>query len=368
MKKLVLVGAGHAHALVLNAWRQASNPGVELILVAPIIQAPYSGMIPGWLAGQYRFEETIVDFVGLCQRAGARLIKAELVKLDPDTKTIELSGGRSLTYDWLSINVGSTLRPPEIDANDVTMLAMRPLSTLQSRYESWLTAWQAHADSSPLHVTAVGGGAAGVESILCVKHRLKQLRPDRPVRAQLITRSTTILPGFSPCARRLALKTLQRADITVQLGTDWHQARGQSGGLIIWATGAQAHDWQNDPISRGSLHTDSSDFIVVDEHLRSVSHPNVFAVGDCAALPIPLPKAGVYAVRMGTTLSNNLKAVIHGHALSPFKRRGMALALLNTANGRAIASWGPLGWQGNWVMRWKDRIDRGFIERLTCGI
>lgn len=368
MKRLILVGAGHAHALVLNAWRKALTPDVELILVTPITQAPYSGMIPGWLAGQYRFEETVVDFVGLCKRAGAQLIEGELVKLDPDANTIWLSDGESFTYDWLSINIGSTLRPPEVDTHNVTMLAMRPLSTLKARYESWLTDWQTTSDSTPLRLTAVGGGAAGVESLLCVKRRLEQLRPDKPVHAQLVTRSTTILPGFSPRARRLALKALHEAAVTVQLGTDWCPTIAQSSDLIVWATGAQAQDWQTDPVLRGNLQTDSSGFIAVDEQLRSVSHANVFAVGDCAALPQPTPKAGVYAVRMGDTLDNNLKAVINGHAPSPFKRHGIALALLNTANGSAIASWGPLGWQGQWVMRWKDKIDRGFIERLSCGI
>lgn len=368
MRRLVFVGAGHTHALVLNAWRKAPTPNVELILVAPITHAPYSGMIPGWLAGQYRFEETVVDFVGLCERAGARLIEAELIKLDPDANTIWLSNGESLAYDWLSINVGSTLRPPEVNAHNVTMLAMRPLSTLQARYESWISDWQTSAEPSPLRVTAVGGGAAGVESLLCVKRRAEQLRPDKPVHAQLITRSTSILPGFSARARQLALQALHQEDITVQLGTDWCQTIAQSSDLIIWATGAQAHEWQTDPISRGNLCTDNSGFIEVDEHLRSISHPNVFAVGDCAVLQTPVPKAGVYAVRMGDTLSNNLKAVISRHALMPFKRNGIALALLNAANGSAIASWGPLGWQGQWVMRWKDRIDRGFIERLTCGI
>ena len=368
MKRLVLVGAGHAHGLVLNGWRQTLNPDIELVLVAPVTQAPYSGMIPGWLAGQYQFEETVVDFVGLCQRAGARLIRAELTKLDPDRNTIWLSDSQDLGYDWLSINVGSTLRPPAVDSSKVTMLAMRPLSTLKARYESLLATWQATSSASPLRLTAVGGGAAGVESLLCVKHRLEQLRQDNPVHAQLITRGTSILPGFSQRARHLALEALHQADVTVQIGTDWCATIAQSSDLIIWATGAQAHEWQTDPISRGNLQTDSAGFIAVDEHLRSVSHPNIFAVGDCAALPTPVPKAGVYAVRMGDTLRNNLNAVVSGQALSRFKRDGIALALLNTANGTAIASWGRLGWQGKWVMRWKDRIDRGFIKQLICGV
>lgn len=368
MRRLILVGAGHAHALVLNAWCRASCPDIELVLVAPSMQAPYSGMIPGWLAGQYQFEDVVVDFLGLCQRTGARPICAELAELDPDSNTIWLSNGQELNYDWLSLNVGSTLHPPPTETSTVAMLAMRPLSTLKTRYESWLTDWQRTAALTPLRLTAVGGGAAGVESLLGIKHRLEQLRPDREIQAQLITRSTNILPGFSPRARHLALQALHQADISVQIATDWYPIMAQSSDLIIWATGAQAHDWQMDPAMRGSLHIDGSGFISVDQHLRSVSHANVFAVGDCAALPKPTPKAGVYAVRMGDTLSNNLKAVVSGQALASFKRDGTALALLNTANGSAIASYGSIGWHGKWVMRWKDKIDRGFITRLTRGV
>jgi pyridine nucleotide-disulfide oxidoreductase family protein len=363
MKTLVLVGAGHAHALVLNAWRHRAVAGVQLILVAPLTLAPYSGMIPGWLAGQYQFDETVVDFAGLCERAGASVIHAELTRLNPDTNTIELSNGQTVSYDWLSLNVGSTLVPP---ASQTPILAMRPLSTLKARFQAWLANWQASADSSPLRLTAVGGGAAGVESLLCIKYRLAQLRPDKPIQANLITRGPTILPGFSQAARRLAVLALNQADVAVQLDTDWSETIAHNSDLIVWATGAQAHAWQTDPIRRGSLQTDSGGFVAVDENLRSVSHQNVFAVGDCAALPNPVPKAGVYAMRMGATLTTNLMAAIEHRALVPFTRQGTALALLNTANHSAIASWGPLGWQGKWVMRWKDRIDRRFIERLTC--
>lgn len=368
MKRLLLIGAGHAHALVLDAWRHlvANDPllaDVELVLVAPVTHAPYSGMIPGWLAGKYRFDETVVDFTALCKRARAKLICAELAELDPDTSTVWLSDGQRLSYDWISLNVGSTLQPP---ASQTHMLAMRPLSTLKSRYEDWLAHWRSVADTRPLRLAAVGGGAAGIESLLCIKHRLRSLRPDIPIQAQLLTRGTSILPGFSSQARRLALAALKRAGVTIELGTAWRETIAQSSDLVIWATGAQPHAWQTDESSRGTLQTDRAGFILVDQTLQSLSHSNVFAVGDCAALPTAVPKAGVYAVRMGSTLTSNLRAAILDKPMSPFKRTGAALALLNTADGNAIASWGPLGWQGRWVMRWKDRIDRRFISRLAC--
>ncbi len=364
MTRVLLIGAGHAHAVVLDAWRTRAIPGVEIILVTPITQAPYSGMIPGWLAGQYSFEDSVVDFTVLSQRAGVRLIQAELVKLQAHTNTVSLSDGQSLSYDWLSLNVGSTLVAPT--SEHATVLAMRPLSTLRARYDNWLTHWQNNQDPKPLRLTAAGGGAAGVESLLCVKHRLQTLRPDKAIHAQLVTRSSHILPGFSASARRLALAALHRAEVTMQLGTDWRETIGQRSDLVIWATGAQPHAWQQDPDLRGTLKTDSTGFVSVDPYLRSVSHPNIFAVGDCAALPTPAPKAGVYAVRMGATLMTNLNRSLTGKPLAAFKPQQRALALLNTADGRAIASWGRMGWQGRWVMRGKDWIDRRFITKLSC--
>ena len=366
MIRVILIGAGHAHALLLNAWRQQVRPDVELVVITPQTHAPYSGMIPGWLAGQYTFEQTVVGFEGLCKRAGATLIQAELSKLDPDTKTVWLSDGQSLSYDWLTLNVGSTLNPPPITASGLHLLAMRPLATLKTRYEAWLARWQDDQTPAPLRLTAVGGGAAGFESLLCVLHRLRQMRPDKPVHARLVTRSASILPAMSQAAQRLALKALARSDVTVDVSTDWSEAIANSSDLVLWATGAQAHAWQQDPSLRGSLQTDNAGYIAVDDCLRSLSHPDVFAVGDCAALPQAAPKAGVYAVRMGATLIDNLSRALDGQTLVKFVPQRRALALLNTADGGAIASWGPLAWQGRSVMRWKDRIDRGFIERLSC--
>lgn len=368
MKQLVLVGAGHAHAQVLREWASQPIPDVALTVVSPHALAPYSGMVPGWLGGTYRFDEIVIDFVPLCAAAGARWIDAELESLEDGQQTLRLNDGQVLPYDVLSLNVGSTLRPPTIATTDTTVIALRPLSELRLQYAAFLAAWAQNAAAQPLTVTAVGGGAAGFESLLAVLQRLRNMRPDRVVHGALISRGTTLLPGLSGAAQRAARAALRRAGVVVQLGSTWGETTQRLSSLVLWATGAQAHGWQLDPQRRGGLAVSSQGFVQVDQHLRSISHPQVFAVGDCAhwdADDRGLPKAGVYAVRMGPVLLHNLRAVLQGGALEAYSPQSRFLALLATADGRAIASWGALGASGVWAWHIKDAIDRGFIRRFA---
>lgn len=367
MKQLLLMGAGHAHAQVLLDWARAPVPGVNLVVVSPHARAPYSGMVPGWLAGAYRFDEIVIDFPALCAAAGARWVGAELQSLDAPHRRVRLSTGEELPYDLLSLNVGSTLDEPVCPG--ATVLPLRPLSALHTRYAALLQTWAdsaAPAAGSAFQLTAVGGGAAGFESLLAVLARLRSLQPGREVSARLLSRGAQLLPGIAPAARRAAAAALQRAGVQVQLGQGWplDEAAPRTD-LLLWATGAQAQAWQRDPQRRGALAVDGAGFVRVDALLRSVSHPQVLAVGDCAAWAQPLPKAGVYAVRMGPVLTQNLRAALGQGEPRHYTPQHHFLALLATADGRAIASRGRFGLEGAWAWRWKDRIDRGFIRRFA---
>jgi pyridine nucleotide-disulfide oxidoreductase family protein len=363
LRQLVLAGAGHSHALVLRELALAPLAGVEVRVVSPQARAPYSGMVPGWLAGHYAFDDIVVDFPRLCAAAGARWVEGEIDAIDPARRRLRLADGEELPYDALSLNVGSTLRPPP--TSHALMLPLRPLAELRARYESLLARLAEERRDDPLVVTSVGGGAAGFEALLGV---LAQLRAtlDRPVLGSWVSRGTELLPGFSAPARRAALRALRRADVTVQLGTAWCEVKDQGSDLVLWATGAEAHDWQRDTARRGALAVDEQGFIRIDEHLRSVSHAQIFAAGDCASWASPaLPKAGVYAVRMGLVLANNLRAALGAPApLQAFRPQHRFLALLATGDGRAIASRGPFGAEGRWAWRWKDRIDRRFLAQF----
>ena len=364
MKQLLLVGAGHAHAQVLQGWALAPLPGVALTVVSPQALAPYSGMVPGWLAGLYRYDEIVIDFQALAHAAGARWVAGELHALDAASQRVRLAGGEELPYTVLSLNVGSTLRPPVLA--DAHVLSLRPLSALRPGWEALLHGWQAAASTAPLDVAAVGGGAAGVESVLAVVAHLRRLRPDRRVSGALFSRGAELLPGFAAPARRAAERALAAAGIALKLGEAGDATTLAGAGVVLWATGAQAHDWQREASRRGGLAASDEGFIHVDAQLRSSSHPSVFAVGDGANwAPGPaLPKAGVYAVRQGPVLLHNLRAALSGGALQTYEPQRRFLALLATADGRAIAARGPFGAHGRWAWHWKDHIDSGFMGRF----
>jgi pyridine nucleotide-disulfide oxidoreductase family protein len=357
VKRLLLIGAGHAHAQVLKDWAATPLPGVEVTVVSPAPLAPYSGMVPGWLAGTYRYEQCCIDFAVLARAAGARFVAGEVVALDAIRRTVALADGGVLGYELLSLNIGSTLRPPAIDGP--LLLPLRPLARLRAAYETLLE--RLDDDARPLSLTTVGGGAAGVEATLAVLARLRARRPGRALAARLVTRGDTLLPGMARSAARRAQAALERAGVRVQCGVAFDATAAAGDDLLLWATGAVAHPWP----ATSALACSDDGFVRVDPFLRSPSHPEVHAVGDCAAWAEPLPKAGVYAVRMGPLLSHNLRAALGHTTARAYVPQHRYLALLATADARAIAAWGPWSAEGAWAWRWKDRIDRGFIARFA---
>ncbi len=364
LKRLLLLGAGHAHAQVLRRWIDAPLPGVELSIVSPSALAPYSGMVPGWLAGVYRYAEICIDFQALAAAAGAHWVQDEVGTLDPRLLRVTLAGGGWLQGDVLSLNLGSTLRPPAGLAARV--LPLRPLSRLQAAWQGLLEDIDNDPAQLPRRVTAVGGGAAGVECVLAVLATLRRLHPGRAIEGRLFSRSAELLPGLAPGARRAAAAALAAAGVACRLGADAVVEDCGADELLLWAAGAQAHAWQ----AGCGLAVSRAGFFCVDPQLRSISHPQVFAVGDCAEWAPPLPKAGVYAVRMGPVLDHNLRAALQGRAWHAYAPQSRYLALLATADGRAIAArgaWSAAGpVLGRWAWRWKDRIDRRFVSRFSA--
>ncbi len=368
-KRLLLLGGGHAHLFVLEALRKqpaALRAGLEVTMLSRELETPYSGMLPGLVAGHYRTKECHIDLRPLAAVAGVRLLQATVDRLDL-TRNRAWSGSNWWQFDVVSLDIGST--PPTQDIAGAEQIGV-PVKPIDRFLQQWrLLEGQVEQLARPVHLVMVGGGAGGIELLLAMTHRLKD-KKDR-VKWSLVSRNE-LLPSYPRRAAQLLAARLAAAGVAVRTGCSI--ARVEPDRLLfddgsvaafdqlLWATGSAPQAW---PAAAGLACTEQG-FVRVNRHLQSVSHAQVFAAGDVASdLDQPRPKAGVFAVRQGPVLAENLLRVLAGQTLQPYRAQQDYLSLLSTGGQHAIATWYGLVWQGNWVWHWKNRIDRAFMRRFT---
>jgi NADH dehydrogenase FAD-containing subunit len=215
----------------------------------------------------------------------------------------------------------------------------------------------------------VGGGAAGVEVALAMAAVLEQAGATH--RITIADAGDDILSGYSRRVRRRARAILHQRGIVARSrlrvttvhpnAVETHDGTWIPSQLTVWLTGAVA--W---PLFRESgLPLDDRGFLLIDDALRSVDDPRVFAAGDCGTLAShpDTPKAGVYAVREGPVLWQSLKAALQGGEPPRYVPQSGFLSILNTGDGRALLHYKGLVSHSRWAWRLKDRIDRRFMRR-----
>jgi selenide,water dikinase len=365
--EVVLVGAGHTHVEVLRRWITQPVARTRLTLVVDHARAVYSGMVPGFAAGDYAAHEIEIDGARLARRAGARVVVAAATAIDPVAHRIDVAGRPPVRYDVASLDVGGSVRGLDLPGVRAHALATRPIRHFVDRVDAHVAAAVTRANGA-VAIAVVGGGAAGVELAFTLDARVRARGTS--ARVTVLADAPDVLPGGSPrvaarvrreamgrgiAIRTAALVTAVERD-AVRLGDERIPAD-----LVVWATGAAPPPL----VATSSLPADPAGFVRVRDTLQVVGHDDLFAAGDCATVDgAPWgAKAGVYAVREGPVLDRNLRARLTGAPLHPFRPQRRFLSLLNLGDRRALATkWGMVV-TGHLVWRWKHHIDQHFVER-----
>jgi selenide,water dikinase len=361
---IVLLGGGHAHVHVLVALAMRPLPSVRLTLITRDLMTPYSAMLPGVIAGLYTSAQAHIDLVRLAAATGTRLIRAEAIGLDRTDMRVLLAAHPPVTYDIVSINVGTAPALAAIEGAAEHAIAVKPIGSFLNKFQCLTEACR--RQGGPRKIAVVGGGAAGVELLLSARTRLLQdalaadfsftLVTDGEI---LATHNSYVRAAFRRffAERRITLHEHKRVCKVTTRSIELAGGELVEADAVLVTTDATAPPWFRDT----GLDLDAKGFVAVVSTLQASNDPDVFAAGDCAALPSPREKAGVYAVRAGPPLALNLRRHARGQTLKAWQPQRRHLALISTGERYAIASRGIIKAEGAWVWTVKDWIDRRWM-------
>ncbi|MEX2016072.1 MAG: selenide, water dikinase SelD [Candidatus Hydrogenedentales bacterium] len=372
---IVLLGGGHSHVEVLRRFGMRPAANVRLSLIAKELHAPYSGMLPGLVAGRYGYYESHIDLRPLCHFANCKLIHAEVVGVDVGKRQVLCSDRPAVPFDLLSINVGSA---PSLKAADHAEKYAIPVKPVERFLDGWVDI-VARVNNRPndFRIVTVGAGGGGVELTLNMQDFLYNFLDKKGARREglqftLVSDTGEVLPQHNAGVRRRLTRILQERNVllersarVVEVNSD--SIRCDSGAVIpydalVWVTGAAPLIW----IGNTELDKDDAGFIATDEYLRSTSHDFVFAVGDTATIVTsPRPKSGVFAVRQGPVLAENLRRMADGMPLKKFTPQKDFLSLIGTGDDYAVGSRGRWSFEGRWAWKLKERIDRRWMQKYN---
>lgn len=368
---IVLAGGGYAHLLALRDHGLHELPRTRLTLVSPDPLIPYTGLLPARIAGDCGDEAMHIDLADLCRRRGVTFIQDRMTHIEAGSRHIQLASGSTLPYSLLSLNTGPVA--------DLSIAGVREHAINVKPAVHFLPAWkkvlqETLAAPRARKFVMVGGGAGSVELIIAMAETLQREQSRVAHSFTLLCGASRLLPGFPRGAAGAALKRCRELGIDVRtksrislvestlLFSESSFSNFFPYDILFWCTAAAAPDW----LRLSGLACDRAGFVRVDACLQSLSHPGIFAAGDVAGFdPRPLPKSGVMAVHEAPVLAENIKRTIQKKPLLRHKPRVQALYLLRLGPEHAAGAFGPIGFNGKWVKRWKQRIDNNFIESFT---
>jgi selenide, water dikinase len=358
---LILIGGGHSHAIALQYFSLQKPSDLRITLITESVKTPYSGMLPGHIAGVYSYDESHINLSSLARKAGAELLIDEVIGLDLKNNQVICANHSSISFDLLSINIGSRPRITTIIDAEKYAIPVKPVEKFLNHWYELLNSFQ-----KLIKIAIVGGGAGGVELALAMKNRL-----ENRAEITIFHQGSELLSNHSPKVRVLIKKQLEKQGIKVYLNNKINQVYADSveteSGLkfesdrVFLLTEASAQPW----VKNSGLTTDEKGFILVKNTLQSLSHAHIFAAGDMATMVnYPRPKSGVFAVRQGKPLFENLQNYLQGKTLKNYIPQRWILNIMGIGGKNAIASWGVFGFQSPLLWQYKDYLDRQFMNRF----
>lgn len=371
-KHLLLAGGGHAHIGLLRRLSDKTLKDVAITLITEQPQTLYSGMLPGWMAGHYNLAEITIDMIELCRHAEVSLLQQPIIAVDAETQTVLTSKDETLDYQVLSLNTGADTdlhwlksddsEAEKADDNHVKVVPVRPLANFVLQWQQIL---QEAKQADQYKLAVVGAGAAAAELVMAAQFALQQISPKH--QAYLVC-GEQLLSDFAQGFKSRVIKQLQRHNIDIiyeraeSLTNEQLLTTKQSlpVNAVIAATGVMGSAWSE----HSNLATVENGFIAVNSYQQSISHANVFAVGDvCSRVDRDMAHSGVHAVFGGAVAADNLLAYLAGKPLKSYQPKNRTLYLLSCGDKYAIGSWGRYSVQGRWVWALKKYIDKRFVNK-----
>lgn len=326
-------------------------------------------MLAGTLAGQYEPGEMQIDLVRLCASCGVRLVIGKVVGLDREKRELLLADRPPVRFDSLSIGIGSR---PTLPPGEAAGLSIKPMQTFLPRLRVEIEEKLAARNDAALEFAVVGGGAAGVEIACCLQEFLKQHDAERQTsNIVLIEAADEVLSTMPKRSRQLAATELERRGIRCLTGqriatTDedgtltFEDGSTTRADLVLWATSARPPGL----LGELDLPTDERGFLLTRSTLQSTSDEDIFAVGDSGTVAgEDYAKAGVYAVRQGPVLWENLRRRHAGKQLQTWRPQSQFLSLIGSGDNRAILTYRGMSLHAGAWWRLKDWIDRRFMAK-----
>ncbi len=364
-KSLVLVGGGHAHLTVLLNLADYVQRGHRVTIISPSPYHYYSGMGPGMLSGIYRPREVRFHVKRMVQERGGTFLEERVMRVDPVKRILFLLSEKQVSYDVVSFNMGSEVPlHPVLSTAQENIIPVKPVINLLKARRLIVK----NLVERSMNFIVIGGGPAGVEVAGNLWRLVKENQKEFKI---TLIAGQRLLRSFPERVRTLALRSLSRRGMEVIEGNQAKEIRKEAvflsdGRKLFFDFVLLALGIEPSPVFRQSnLPTGEDGGLLVNSHLQSVAHPEIFGGGDCISLSgHPLAKVGVYAVKQNPILFHNLLAALEGGEMQIFTPQTEYMLILNVGDGRGILWKKKFIWDGRLAFLLKDYIDRKFMKKF----